>query len=597
MKNTKRLQPADYTIAWICALPVERAAAEAMLDETMDHTISPKRAPMRILTPLAPSPAIISSSQACPLVVQYGLVVGVGGGAPMPSKGTDIRLGDVVVSRPTGRFPGVVQYDFGKAMQGGEFETIGVLNKPPTFLLNLIGKLEARYDRGEGLISGMLETAATENASMTNYFKPPGGSVDRLFQPSYPHVGGSDLTSDGTGHYHASLSVEYATILTPTKTRSGSHTLQVWQLPTQGAPCFDTITATGFQECLRTLFLTNETEHINALKRKKGDRVVGTCEWILDTNEFQEWVGENDNSQEDRNTNVLWLHSSPGTGKSMVAITIAEELPKRPSFYLNNKTFLYFFCDSTSDHHRKVTALLRAVIYQLVSAHSQLLEKLAQMYIERDDIFSSFDSLWNIFIELAQDTETGQKYVMIDGLDECYEDSQHILLSQIGLTFNQNNDNAANIHLLVVSRNYANIREELYVFPNTPLSSFARSKEDIQIFIHRKVQELKAKKRYTHKLAKEVSEILADKADGTFVWIGVACLELMDVASRDALKTLRRLPKGLYDMYESLLQHTLEHDPDLWDRINVILKTILVTDGQLFVLDVAKACCFILPTT
>jgi hypothetical protein len=36
-KNTpasiKSLQPEAYTVGWICALPVERAAAEAMLDE------------------------------------------------------------------------------------------------------------------------------------------------------------------------------------------------------------------------------------------------------------------------------------------------------------------------------------------------------------------------------------------------------------------------------------------------------------------------------------------------------------------------------------------------------------------------------------
>src|ERR1700755_652589 len=30
------LQPSDYTVGWICALPIELAAAKVMLDETHD---------------------------------------------------------------------------------------------------------------------------------------------------------------------------------------------------------------------------------------------------------------------------------------------------------------------------------------------------------------------------------------------------------------------------------------------------------------------------------------------------------------------------------------------------------------------------------
>ena len=49
--------------------------------------------------------------------IRFGLMVGIGGGAP--SKGVDIRLGDVVVSKPTGDFGGVVPYDFGKKCRAG----------------------------------------------------------------------------------------------------------------------------------------------------------------------------------------------------------------------------------------------------------------------------------------------------------------------------------------------------------------------------------------------------------------------------------------------------------------------------------------------
>ncbi|KAL2012178.1 hypothetical protein VTN00DRAFT_4896 [Thermoascus crustaceus] len=51
--------------------------------------------------------------------VHYGLMVGIGGG--VPSKEVDIRLDDVVVSKPTGTISGVVQYDYSKAIKGGHF--------------------------------------------------------------------------------------------------------------------------------------------------------------------------------------------------------------------------------------------------------------------------------------------------------------------------------------------------------------------------------------------------------------------------------------------------------------------------------------------
>src|ERR1700735_3304216 len=73
--------------------------------------------------------------------IRFGLMVGIGGGVPMNK--FDIRLGDVVVSKPTGDFGGVVQYDSGKTVAQGVFERTGRLNKPPQILLTAISRLQA----------------------------------------------------------------------------------------------------------------------------------------------------------------------------------------------------------------------------------------------------------------------------------------------------------------------------------------------------------------------------------------------------------------------------------------------------------------------
>lgn len=46
------------------------------------------------------------------------------------------------------------------------------------------------------------------------------------------------------------------------------------------------------EECLRRLFVTDPDEDKNALKRRKRDRAPGTCDWILQTEELQRWLGE-----------------------------------------------------------------------------------------------------------------------------------------------------------------------------------------------------------------------------------------------------------------------------------------------------------------
>src|SRR4029077_18274132 len=78
--------------------------------------------------------------------IQFGLLVGIGGGAP--SQHVDIRLGDVVVSMPSGNSSGVTQYDYGRAIHDSHFEQTGSLNKPPQILLSAISRLTTNYELG-----------------------------------------------------------------------------------------------------------------------------------------------------------------------------------------------------------------------------------------------------------------------------------------------------------------------------------------------------------------------------------------------------------------------------------------------------------------
>lgn len=113
----------QYTIGWICALPIELAAAVKMLDEEHprlpqdpnddnsyrfgrvgDHNVVIGCLPHgRLGLVSAASVALQIKNSFSNL--RIGLMVGIGGG--VPSEETDVRLGDVV-SSPTGQHGGVV---------------------------------------------------------------------------------------------------------------------------------------------------------------------------------------------------------------------------------------------------------------------------------------------------------------------------------------------------------------------------------------------------------------------------------------------------------------------------------------------------------
>ncbi|KAL5040781.1 hypothetical protein BDW71DRAFT_212780 [Aspergillus fruticulosus] len=208
MPTTDTLELDDYTIAWVCALPLEAAAARAMLEkihsppqqiadpnayefgELNGHHIVIAYLPNGVYGTVSAA-AVVSRMRLTFPRLQFGLMVGIGGG--VPSKHNDIRLGDVVVSKPGGKHGGVIQYDYGKAIQGGQFEPTGILNQPPQVLLTHMSQLEAKQIMGEDSISKIVGAVLEQNPNMMERFSDLGQHTDFLFDSSYHHA---DTDSD-----------------------------------------------------------------------------------------------------------------------------------------------------------------------------------------------------------------------------------------------------------------------------------------------------------------------------------------------------------------------------------------------------------------
>ncbi|KAH8803441.1 WD40 protein [Xylogone sp. PMI_703] len=199
MKN-----PSDYTVGIVCALSIERAAVEAMFDEshplpdlssddTNSYTLGRIGKHNVVVTALPAgrygtnaAATVVTQMKQCFTSIKFCLLVGIGGGAP--SERNDVRLGDIVVSMPVETFGGVIQYDLGEKIQGQEeLHLRGSLNSPPEVVLTALTALRAAHERQNSRIDDYIAHMFVSNDAMKSEYAYPGDSCDRLCPPELQH--------------------------------------------------------------------------------------------------------------------------------------------------------------------------------------------------------------------------------------------------------------------------------------------------------------------------------------------------------------------------------------------------------------------------
>ncbi|KAF3385839.1 Nephrocystin-3 [Talaromyces pinophilus] len=285
------LTHADYTIAWICALPPEAAAARAMLDRTHDSLPVPSSDPNaytlgevnghNIVITYLPA-GVIGKVSAATVVsrmrstfpqIQSGLMVGIGGG--VPGKNNDIRLGDVVVSKPVGKHGGVIQYDYGKTLQGGKFEFTGSLNKPPQAFLTCMSQLETKQIiEGKNNLDDMVRDALERHPSMKENFSLPEQDTDLLFDSSCHHAVKGDTCDkcdrdqlvERSPRKNRAPSIHYGLIASGDQVMKDSETRDLLAKQ-HGVLCFE-MEAAGLMDGLPSLVIRGICDYCDSHKQK-----------------------------------------------------------------------------------------------------------------------------------------------------------------------------------------------------------------------------------------------------------------------------------------------------------------------------------------
>ncbi|PLB43287.1 hypothetical protein P170DRAFT_419177 [Aspergillus steynii IBT 23096] len=670
--NTRRpLHCGDYSVGWICALQCELDAARRALDEIHDPSIELAESDKNtysygeihghnVVITCLPSggygttPAAVAAQHmnASFPSLRYRFMVGIGGG--IPSETNDIRLGDIVVSKPEGKNPGVIQYDMGKTLPSGRFEEVGILNKPPRVLLNAIPHLQTKQDFDQRLAAAI----ATIVANGETILHIPESQLDRLFHPTYAHPESNSTCDecdrgwlvDREKRYSECPRVHYGLIASGnqvmkdaitrdklTKDRnvlcyemeaaglmddfeclvirgicdySDSHKNKIWQ-PYAAASAAAYVKALlevlprrqaqenseqkvqiphELRNYLNRLYVTDPSENRRSLMARRGGPTESTCQWIFETKELAKWLDPRAEGSRPEDS-IFWLHGLPGSGKSTMAMCLTEGLERR-FVNLEQESFAYFFCEANHDTQNTATTILRGILWQLVRQNPILGDSLVQKFHERQDtLLRSFDALWTVFTEIIVDPRCGVSYCVIDALDECDNESQILILQQLKLSFLDQpwHEFTQNVRILITSRPYQEISEYLRLFPSQDLAKFEERARDIEVFIEKRVDELHKHKSYPDGMASQIRNILQEKSEGTFLWVGLTCEDLMKVGVQDTLPFLERLAPGLDRLYKSLMEKAFESEVKR-DTVYSILTVVAVSRKPLTLFQLCMAC-------
>lgn len=292
-------------------------------------------------------------------------------------------------------------------------------------------------------------------------------------------------------------------------------------------------------EFRQKLFVTDPViDRINLISAK-GERVAETCEWICMTKEYKSWHDEDVER-------LLWIWGEPSKGKTMLSIFLSQELEKEA-------TSIYFFCSADDDKRNNAVAVLRGLLWHLTKVFPRLTRAVRKSFETNiAAALSSREILWTAFTDLIGAVDCQWLYCVIDGLDECDENSRRWLTSKL-ISLKSTGD-ASRVKLVIFSRELLDLRESLQVKLDTDYSENVNWA--VEAFLDARSRELFNRIAPKEEYCTHIKATLFEKSEGTFLWIAFAMDELMQQGTMGkVLNVLEDLPAGLAPYYDRMIRN------------------------------------------
>ncbi|KPM34576.1 hypothetical protein AK830_g11997 [Neonectria ditissima] len=595
-----RLPREAYRVGWICALPIELVAAQEMLD--VEHGSISENNVIYHLGQMAEhnvvvaclssgrtgtvSAAVMAQKMMTAFTqIQLKFLVGVGGG--VPTKANDVRLGDVVISKPQDGHGGVVKIDSGKATPTG-FQSNGHLDKPQAALLNAVSSLQAQHMRGRAALFMFLGKNKVPD------FEKAAAGPDVLFETQYNHEGDTDCSHCDAERIvkrcpeNRNIKVHYGTIASSdTLMRDGTQRDEVSKV-FGGILCFE-MEAAGLMDDFSCLVVRGICDYADSHKNKKwqpyaAGTAAACAKEILSVIPVEEVPSDPQISKRheqfmtllyeggcDYNQTRLRNHtrvlgtSGPGCGKSVLSRHLIDDI--LPS----NKTVVcYFFFKDDFVDQKAPSRTMCSLLHQLFLANPYLVtaEMLKRQATKGSNFFKSFPDLWNLF---EKATNHQNVVCVVDALDECRDQDREQFTSAV---------KALCTELPEKEHDHRGVK---FILTSRPHGSITRL---FRLSLGGSIRTIHIQGEHgdtSDEIAREIKLVLDSRIDGiakalpldqdrthllrtrlhsvpnrTYLWITLIFDGILKrnpgLTSRDIIKITERPPQTIFDAYERMLK-------------------------------------------
>ncbi|KAK3683449.1 hypothetical protein B0T22DRAFT_519409 [Podospora appendiculata] len=494
--------------------------------------------------------------------LRFLLLVGIGGGVPGK---VDIRLGDVAVGTK------IVQYDLGKTVAGGHFQSTGASYRPHPKLLTALNSSCQECDSSKLVTNRPVREDTT--SSRIHYgvmasgnqvikhsktrdkwaqelgnicFEMEAAGLMGSFGPCLPIRGTCDYSDSHKSKewqkHAAAVAAAYTTELLSVIPPES----QIIQETGTTALISSTDSARKkLEEHRRNMMSLLRFDQIDARYYSIGAAHVTTCDWLLHHSSYIDWL---DPAQFSQICGFLWISGKPGAGKSTL-MKLIYECTAQDENEGDTAIISCFFNARGFDLEKSTVGMYRSLLYQLLEEFPGLQGVLDGQQLHRGRL--------------------GQRQLIcfIDALDECDEDEVRDMVD----AFEEIGEHAAktriNIRTCFSSRHYPHI--SIRYVKQLILKNQDGHQQDIAKYVRSKF------KAGEGEAFKEASDEIILKAAGVFLWVVLVVSILNKEFDRGRIfavqKRLREIPAGLKALFREILRRDGENMDDLLLCIQWIL--------------------------
>ncbi|KAJ4355440.1 uncharacterized protein N0V89_003456 [Didymosphaeria variabile] len=300
---------------------------------------------------------------------------------------------------------------------------------------------------------------------------------------------------------------------------------------------------------------------VEALENSQEQREEGTAEWIFENQIYKDWLRSKVELREGVTSKrmppwVLWVHGNPGSGKTILAASVVEEVSEASESELQSHQICYFFFKHDDRKNSTLDAAYRSILAQILRRARQadgILDKFLFARVSSSPLSgqqrATSKELHELVRVLASDFD--HLTIILDGIDEAIQPDmlgrqlkELVTASPIKLIlFSRPNVNS--LHKLVDQRHRIAVNREA-------MSS------DIRLFLEHQLQEFVDNEKLPDSADIEgLAETLLYGADGMFLWakLMINYLSSFALSPQSRLATINSVhyPEGLNTMYDRIL--------------------------------------------